>query len=136
MKAIEFGWLDLDDATRKIVAHHSMYNPDIIIGVNKTGIIPALMLSNYFDVPMDIMGLRNEDGSVNLRELTRISSRYDGKRIILVDAMINSDDEVEYIRSYTNAVVTSLVTRSLDVKKNNFFSPQYIAKRNINFIWE
>lgn len=136
MKAIEFSWLDLDDATRKVVAHHSMYNPQVIIGINKTGIIPALMLSNYFDVPLDIMTLRNDDGSLNLRELTRISSKYDGKRIIVADTLINNEQELEYLKSYTNATVTSLVTRKKDLKTSNFFSPNYIADTPINFIWD
>lgn len=136
MNKIEFGWQDLDDAASKIVANYSMYEPEFIIAVNKTGIILGLMLSNYFDIPLGVFSLRNEDGSLNLRELTRISSKYDGKRIIIADGMINNDQELEYLRSYTNATVTSLVTREPYIRNANFFSPVYIGNKDIEFAWE
>ena len=47
-------WNDLDRLVQQLIIQMSRekYKPDFIVGISRGGLVPAIMLSHHFDVPM------------------------------------------------------------------------------------
>lgn len=44
--------------------HKDSWIPDYIVGLNRGGLVPAVMLSHYLDVPMHCLGVSFRDGEI------------------------------------------------------------------------
>jgi xanthine phosphoribosyltransferase len=90
--------------------------PDYVVGLNRGGLIPALKLSHYLDVPMETLKVSLRDGGesesncwmaedafgyVELNEQEIIKSRWDTtrrKNILVVDDINDTGATLEWIR--------------------------------------
>jgi len=64
MNKIKLTWQDIDQYCNKLAIDifKSDYKPDYIVGINRGGIIPAVILSNILDVPMYVLKVTLKDG--------------------------------------------------------------------------
>lgn len=79
----------------------SKFSPDYIVGITRGGLLPAVMISHYFKVPMHSLG-------VSLRDNTDVGSEsnlwmsedaFDGKNILIVDDINDSGSTLNWIMS-------------------------------------
>ena len=66
------------------------WRPEYIVGVNQSGLVPAVMLSNWLNVPM--YALSTEESNLWMAEDAYGYNLDAGKRILLVDSL-NDDGE-------------------------------------------
>jgi xanthine phosphoribosyltransferase len=92
------------------------WSPDYVVGITRGGLLPALMISNYFDVPMHTLKVCLRDhvdtesncwmaeeafGYVPHAERAVVKSRWDLKRrknILIVDDINDSGATFEWIK--------------------------------------
>lgn len=93
------------------------YKPDYIVGITRGGLVPALMMSYYFDVPLETLRVSLRDnvdtesnlwmpedaiGYVSDHERGIIHSRWDlnkRKNILIVDDINDTGATLEYIKN-------------------------------------
>ena len=66
------------------------WRPDYIVGINPNGLVPAVMLSNWLNVPM--YALSTEESNLWMAEDAYGYNLDSGKQILLVDSL-NDDGE-------------------------------------------
>jgi hypoxanthine phosphoribosyltransferase len=64
MNKLKLTWQDIDQYCNKLAIDifKSDYKPDYIVGINRGGIIPAVMLSHILEVPMYTLKVTLRDG--------------------------------------------------------------------------
>ena len=112
---------------------NSGWRPDYVVGITRGGLLPAVMISHYFDVPCETLKVSLRDGGstehntwmaedafgyVNLqdRELTEgeISSSENRKNILIVDDINDSGATINWImEDWQNCIPTSPVWDSI-----------------------
>jgi uncharacterized protein len=57
MKRIELTWQDVEKQVQELLRqlHQDQWQPDYIVGLTRGGLMPANMLSQYLDVPMETL---------------------------------------------------------------------------------
>lgn len=65
MKKIQIDWQQLEKNCTKLALDilKSGFNPDYIVGINRGGLTPAVMLSHMLDVPMHTLKVTLRDGA-------------------------------------------------------------------------
>ena len=58
MDKLPLDWADIKGMTARIARDIAITNwrPDYVVGLTRGGLIPAVLLSHYFDVPMHTLG--------------------------------------------------------------------------------
>ena len=94
---------DLEKINRSIAI--SGWKPNAILGISRGGLIPAVHLSHYWDVPLETcqVSLRDEkhiDRTNKLMPLTIFNLLEMSKNILVVDDICDSGKTFEYIYNY------------------------------------
>ena len=65
MNKIYYSWAQIQGAVLDIARQlqHDNWKPDYIVGITRGGLIPATLLSQYLDVPMQTLKVSLRDGS-------------------------------------------------------------------------
>ena len=65
MNKIYYSWAQIQGAVLDIACQlqHDNWKPDYIVGITRGGLIPATLLSQYLDVPMQTLKVSLRDGS-------------------------------------------------------------------------
>ena len=63
----------------------SDWRPDYIVGITRGGLLPAVMISQYFSIPMQSLDISLRDGGGCVSNLGMAEDAYDGKNILIVD---------------------------------------------------
>lgn len=98
-----YSWGELDSDTRKLchIASRS-FKPDYIVGVSRGGIIPAIIISHFFDVPFISLSwsLRDhENKDVALLHSIQRKMVFENKKILLIDDIVDSGETLKQIHS-------------------------------------
>ena len=76
--------------------HKDKFVPDVVIGLSRGGLQPAVMLSNYFDVPMIPVSLALRDHQVE-----RLDFEIDpGKKYLVIDDINDTGATLERLSQY------------------------------------
>jgi xanthine phosphoribosyltransferase len=88
--------------------NHDEFRPDYIVGLTRGGLVPAVMLSHYLDVPMHSLGvsLRDNDGSGPESNCWMAEDAHgyisldeqEPKKILIVDDINDSGATLNWIR--------------------------------------
>jgi xanthine phosphoribosyltransferase len=64
MKKHTVSWDDFQSLVSKICRDISVsdWRPDYVVGITRGGLLPAVMISHYFDIPCHTLGVRLRDG--------------------------------------------------------------------------
>jgi len=60
------------------------WTPDYVVGITRGGLIPAVMISQYFDIPCETLKISLRDGSEQESNLWMAEDAHKGKNILIV----------------------------------------------------
>lgn len=63
----------------------SDWRPDYIVGITRGGLLPAVMISQWFDIKMNSLDVSLRDGGDCVSNLGMAEDAYEGKKILIVD---------------------------------------------------
>jgi xanthine phosphoribosyltransferase len=61
------------------------WRPDYIVGITRGGLLPAIMISQYFNIKMNSLDISLRDGGDCVSNLGMAEDAYKGKKILIVD---------------------------------------------------
>ena len=104
MKKIYYSWKDVEgaclDIARQVVA--SQWRPDYIVGITRGGAIPAVMLSQFFNIPMRPLQVSLRDGGDCVSDLGMAEDAFghdeDPKNILIVDDINDQGSTIAWIK--------------------------------------
>jgi hypoxanthine phosphoribosyltransferase len=104
MKKIYYSWKDVEgaclDIARQVIA--SQWRPDYIVGITRGGAIPAVMLSQFFGVPMRPLQVSLRDGGDCTSDLGMAEDAFgheeDPKNILIVDDINDQGSTIAWIK--------------------------------------
>ena len=92
MKKIYYSWQDVEHQTQEILRQlqHDAWRPDYVVGLTRGGLVPANLISQYLDVPMECLKVSLRDGANPESNLWMSEDAFEGKRILIVDDINDS----------------------------------------------
>lgn len=147
MKKTYVTWSEVTDQTHEIIRKLAVDNwkPDLIVGVARGGLYPALLLSNYLNVPMEIVKCQLRDGDASFGSTGKIGRK---NKILLVDDINDTGMTLHKIRHEwgdkprwgTHARVAVLVNNATSTYTEVDYSAETIDKfvddQWVVFPWE
>jgi len=73
------------------------WRPDYIVGISRGGLLPAVMISHYFDIPMKPLQVSLRDGNDCVSDLGMAEDAFDGKNILIVDDINDQGSTLNWI---------------------------------------
>jgi hypoxanthine phosphoribosyltransferase len=74
------------------------WRPDYIVGLTRGGLVPAVMLSHYMNVPMESLNVSFRDGGSCVSNCGMSEDAYNGKNILVVDDINDSGKTLSWIK--------------------------------------
>ena len=149
MKGAEFialTWEKIDEMVRKIAGkiRDSGFEPDIILGVSKGGLIPAVLLSDKIGVDVDIIGVQYYTGIKETKERPEItqevSTDLHGKRVLVIDDVADTGHSLQLVMNYVKEKgAEKIVTCTLHYKPWSAIKPDCYLKETeawVIYPWE
>ena len=63
----------------------SEWRPELVVGIGRGGLLPAVMISHYFGVKMNSLDISLRDGGDTVSNLGLAQDAFEGRRILIVD---------------------------------------------------
>ena len=73
------------------------WRPDYIVGLTRGGLLPAVMISHYFNIPMQSLDISLRDGENTVSNLGMGEDAYEGKNILVVDDINDQGTTLNWI---------------------------------------
>ena len=74
------------------------FKPDYIVGLTRGGLVPAIKLSHYLNVPLETLKVSLRDGGECESNCWMAEDAYDGKKILIVDDINDSGATLQWIK--------------------------------------
>lgn len=102
MEKRKVSWDEFQGLVAKICRDiaNSNWRPDYIVGITRGGLLPAVMISQYFDIPCETLKVSLRDhGGENPTEsnLWMAEDAFEGKKILVVDDINDTGATVDWI---------------------------------------
>ena len=94
--------LDYDDIltmVKHLAYHLETRHVDLIVGIKRGGIVPALHLSHELERPMEVITWQTRDGQCQEHNKEIKDSILDGKHVVFVDDINDTGTTVEQLRT-------------------------------------
>jgi uncharacterized protein len=106
MKKVYYTWQDIENQTQEILRQiqRDAWQPDYVVGLTRGGLVPANLISQYLEVPMETLkvSLRDDNGqSESNLWMAEDAFGYDmdsAKNILIVDDINDSGHTLQWIR--------------------------------------
>lgn len=117
--------------------------PDYIVGIKRGGLVPAVALSHFMKIPMNVITYQTRDGS-KILDLTEMCTLNPESKILIVDDICDSGDTFKEVNeavfnSYKNIRFCSLFYNIRQGFLVNYFARKIDRYKNSNWIvfpWE
>jgi xanthine phosphoribosyltransferase len=73
------------------------WRPDYIVGISRGGLLPAVMISHYFDIPLKPLQVSLRDGGDCVSDLGMGEDAYEGKNILVIDDINDQGTTINWI---------------------------------------
>jgi xanthine phosphoribosyltransferase len=101
MKKIYYSWQDVENQTQEILRQiqRDAWQPDYVVGLTRGGLVPANLISQYLEVPMECLKVSlRDDTSQPESNLWMAEDAFEQKRILIVDDINDSGATLNWIK--------------------------------------
>jgi hypoxanthine phosphoribosyltransferase len=101
MKKIYYSWQDVENQTQEILRQlqRDAWMPDYVVGLTRGGLVPANLISQYLEVPMETLKVSlRDDNSQPESNLWMAEDAFEQKRILIVDDINDSGATLNWIK--------------------------------------
>ena len=77
--------------------HRDNWKPDYIVGLTRGGLIPAVYLSHYLNIPMETLKVSLRDNAKTETNCWMAEDAYNGKNILIVDDINDTGATLDWI---------------------------------------
>jgi xanthine phosphoribosyltransferase len=101
MKNIYYSWQDVEHQTQEILRqlHTDVWRPDYVVGLTRGGLVPANLISQYLECPMECLKISlRDDSSQPESNLWMAEDAFEGKQILIVDDINDSGATLNWIQ--------------------------------------
>ena len=104
MNKVYYDWEEMADGVNDIILHmfKDNWKPDMIVGLTRGGLTPAVLLSNKTGIPMHTLDVRlrdTHDGYVPEENQHYPELAKNGTKILIVDDINDTGETLEYIQN-------------------------------------
>jgi xanthine phosphoribosyltransferase len=99
MKKLKISWQDFQFTMGKLCRDISTsdWRPDYVVGITRGGLLPAVMISHYLNVPMQSLDVSLRDGGECTSNLGMAEDAFEGKNILVVDDINDQGSTLNWI---------------------------------------
>ena len=101
MKKVYYTWQDVENQTQEILRqlHRDAWIPDYVVGLTRGGLVPANLISQYLEVPMETLKVSLRDNNTQPESnLWMSEDAFEQKRILIVDDINDSGATLNWIK--------------------------------------
>jgi len=133
MSKVYYSWSDVNSMMSDIIQQMAtqMLKPHVVLGPGRGGFPIGVMMSHYFDIPFHGFEWQTRDGAVqNSNQLQQLLSKYNGKRIIVIDDINDTGTTLQGIHNVVEkaGAADNVKYVTLLEKMSSDFSTQICAK--------
>jgi len=101
MKKVYYTWQQIEGACLEIARqlNNGSWRPDYIVGITRGGLVPAVLLSQYLEVPMKSLDVSLRDGGDLVSNCNMSEDAYEGKNILVVDDINDQGSTIAWIKN-------------------------------------
>tara|TARA_B100000989_G_scaffold74587_2_gene52697 strand:- start:67801 stop:68271 length:471 start_codon:yes stop_codon:yes gene_type:complete len=78
------------------------FKPDIVVGITRGGLLPAVMISHYLGIKMHTLDVRLRDGDIKENAKYLKTQMIKGKKILIIDDINDTGETFKWIRDDWN----------------------------------
>ena len=99
MKKIYYTWSDVESQTHEILRQISLsdWRPDYVVGLTRGGLVPANLISQYLEVPMETLKVSLRDDVEKEHNFWMAEHAAEGKNILIVDDINDTGATLKWI---------------------------------------
>jgi xanthine phosphoribosyltransferase len=100
MNKLYYTWQDVERQTQEILRQIQSdgWRPDYVVGLTRGGLVPANLISQYLDCPMETLKVQLRDGAESESNLWMSEDAYKRKKILIVDDINDTGATLNWIR--------------------------------------
>ena len=101
MKKVYYTWQDVENQTQEILRQiqRDSWVPDYVVGLTRGGLVPANLISQYLEVPMETLKVSlRDDNSQPESNLWMAEDAFEQRRILIVDDINDSGATLNWIK--------------------------------------
>jgi hypothetical protein len=102
LKKTYYTWSDVENQTQEILRQIALdpWRPDYVVGLTRGGLVPANLISQYLECPMECLKVSlRDDATQPEHNLWMAEDAYEGKKILIVDDINDSGATLNWIQS-------------------------------------
>ena len=135
---VNYPWNTIDELVKEVANRASSFKPTHIVGITRGGLIPAVMLSHSFDLPMETLGVSFRDNRATHH--TKFKP-IDDARYLIVDDINDSGTTFKVVSDiFRNRRLTFATSALINKEKSgfdvDFYGEMFYHDDWINFPWE
>jgi hypoxanthine phosphoribosyltransferase len=98
MKKAYYTWEQIEGMTQDILRQIKDEKFDAVVGLTRGGLTPAVLVSQYLDIPMHTLkvSLRDHQEKESLKVLDKLS----GQRVLVIDDINDTGATINYIKEH------------------------------------
>lgn len=136
---------NVEELVRKIIVsiEESDWEPEIIVGISRGGLLPAVMLSHYFECPMQPLVWSTRDTEQQESNCWLAEDAAAGKHTLIVDDIIDTGKTISQIMDDWDLSVVQNIdwgntvkVAGLQLRDSSEYDPAYVGELITNSEWQ